>query len=173
MSAWKAVLLHNGNKQPSVPIAYSKTIKESREAMQHILDKLNYDKHKWKIYADMKVVGFLMGIQKGAVKYPCFLCECDSQNRARHYTNVKWRRRPENLQVDNTRSIVATNLVAQKDVIFPALHIMIGIATQFIKALVKDTKLVTSKTKAKGASAIKRIKALYPFKKDDKHLKPV
>lgn len=54
-SSLKAALVHNGNHKPTIPVAYSKIMKESYESMQKLLDDLNYNDHKWKICADFKV----------------------------------------------------------------------------------------------------------------------
>ena len=43
----KAVLLHNGNKYASIPIAHSTKLKESYENMKYVLEKINYADHKW------------------------------------------------------------------------------------------------------------------------------
>jgi hypothetical protein len=42
----KAVLLHNGNKYPSVPLAHAVNMKESYENMKLLLEKINYEKYK-------------------------------------------------------------------------------------------------------------------------------
>lgn len=39
-SALKAVLLHNGNIQPTVSIAYSTSMKETYETMKTVLEKI-------------------------------------------------------------------------------------------------------------------------------------
>ncbi|UYV78509.1 hypothetical protein LAZ67_16001816 [Cordylochernes scorpioides] len=44
-----AVLLHNGNKFPSVPIAQTFNMKESYESMKLLLKKVEYDRYSWKI----------------------------------------------------------------------------------------------------------------------------
>ena len=52
----KVVLLHNGNKFPSVPLAYAANMKESYESM---LGKIKYGEFKWKLCGDLKVVALL------------------------------------------------------------------------------------------------------------------
>ena len=42
----KAVLLHNGNTLPSVPITYSTAMKESYENLKTILTSIQYNVHK-------------------------------------------------------------------------------------------------------------------------------
>ena len=46
----KAVLLHNGNTLPSIPVGYSVYNKESYENMNILMEAINYDKFKWQIY---------------------------------------------------------------------------------------------------------------------------
>jgi hypothetical protein len=41
----KAVLLHNGNKYPSVPLAHAISIKKSYENMKLPLEKIHYEKN--------------------------------------------------------------------------------------------------------------------------------
>jgi len=63
------VLLHNGNKFPSVPLAHATNTKESYENMKLLLGKIKYDEFKWKLCADLKVVALLLGMQLGYTKY--------------------------------------------------------------------------------------------------------
>ena len=41
----KAVLLHNGNVLPSIPVAHAFGIKESNESMKQLLQYIKYDTH--------------------------------------------------------------------------------------------------------------------------------
>jgi len=68
----KAVLLHNGNKIPSVPIAHGVNVKETYETMKDLLQLIKYEEYKWKICCDLKVVAMLRGMQGGYTKYCCF-----------------------------------------------------------------------------------------------------
>ena len=58
----KAVLLHNGNIYPSVPLAYSVNMKQSYECMHTLLNCIDYDKYKWKICGDLNVLGLLLAM---------------------------------------------------------------------------------------------------------------
>jgi len=51
----KVVLLHNGNRLPSVPLAHAANMKESYESMKLLLGKIKYDKFKWKLCGDLKL----------------------------------------------------------------------------------------------------------------------
>jgi len=69
----KVVLLHNGNKFLSIPLAHAANMKGSYESMKLLLGKIKYDKFKWMLRGDFKVVALLFGIQLGYTKYCCFL----------------------------------------------------------------------------------------------------
>jgi len=89
----KVVLLHNGNRFPSVPSAYAANMKESYESMKLQLGIIKYDKFKWMLCGDFKVVALLLGMQLGYTKYCCFLCEWDSWDMKNHYVNKLWPKR--------------------------------------------------------------------------------
>jgi hypothetical protein len=71
----KAVLLHNRNVLASVPLAHSTKLSKSYETLELVLEKIKYHKHEWRICGDLKVIGLLLGLQRGYTKCPCFLCE--------------------------------------------------------------------------------------------------
>ena len=52
----KAVLLHNGNTLPSIPVGHSVHNNESYENMKILMEAINYDKFKWQIWGDLKVI---------------------------------------------------------------------------------------------------------------------
>jgi len=86
----KAVLLHNGNVLPSIPVAHAFGIKESVDSMKQLLQYSKDDTYKWKICADLKVIALLLGPQLGYMKFPCFLCEWDSRDKVHHYVKRIW-----------------------------------------------------------------------------------
>ena len=51
----KAVLLHNGNIHPSIPVAHAVQLKETYETIKLLLDALQYPKYSWKICGDLKL----------------------------------------------------------------------------------------------------------------------
>jgi len=64
----KVVLLHNGNRFPSVPLAHAANTKESYESTKLLLGKIRYDEFKWKLTGDFKVVALLLGMPLGYTK---------------------------------------------------------------------------------------------------------
>ena len=81
----KAVLLHNGNIKPSIPVGYSILRKETYDTMKMLLDILEYPKYNWKICSDLIVVSLLLGLQLGYTKHMCFLCLWNSREGSSHY----------------------------------------------------------------------------------------
>ena len=61
-TGFKAVLLHNGNKFPSVPLAYATNMKEMYENLKIMLEKNQYDKYCWTVCGNLKVIALLMGL---------------------------------------------------------------------------------------------------------------
>ena len=64
----KAVLLHNGNVLPSIPVAHAFGIKGSDDSMKQLLQYIKYDTYKLNICADLKVIALLLGLQLGYTK---------------------------------------------------------------------------------------------------------
>jgi len=81
----KAVILHNGNTLPSISVGHSVHNKESYENMKILMEVINYDKFKWQICDDLKVIALLLGLQQVFTKYYCFICEWDSRARSLRY----------------------------------------------------------------------------------------
>ena len=129
----KAVLLHNGNEYPSVPLAYGAYMKESYESMKLLLNTINYNKYKWHICGDLKVIALLLGLQLGYTKFSCFLCEWDSRDRQNHYIKKDWPKR-ESL-TPGKKNVVSQPLVASEKIYLPPLHIKLGLMKNFVKAM--------------------------------------
>lgn len=132
----KVVLLHNGNLKPSIPIAHSTHAKESYSSIKKVLDLINYNDYKWKICCDLKVVAILTGLQGGYTKNSCFRCLWDSRADKNHFTQRVWPPR-ENHQIGQC-NVVQEQLVDPNNVIFPPLHIKLGLMKNFVKALAKN-----------------------------------
>lgn len=131
----KAVLLHNGNKQPSIPIAHSVHLKESYENMNTVLEAIQYTNHQWHICGDLKVIGMLMGMQGGFTKYCCFLCLWDSRAIEDHYNVCDWPLR--NTYEPGKNSLQSEPLVDFRKIFLPPLHIKLGLMKNFTKAMGK------------------------------------
>jgi len=83
-SSLKAVLLHNGNKYSSIPVAHSVHLKKTYKTLQFFLKKIKYEDHQWTMCGDLKIIGLVLGLQGRYTKMPYFLCEWDSWARPQH-----------------------------------------------------------------------------------------
>jgi len=82
------------------------------------------------------MVNFLLGQQSGFTKFPCFLCLWDSRARDQHWERKDW---PLRAQIKvGEKNVVSSPLVPKEKIIFPPLHIKLGLMKQFVKALDKD-----------------------------------
>ena len=61
----KVVLLHNGNRFPSIPLAHAANMKESYESMKLLLGKIKYDEFTWKLCGDLKLWHCYSGCNSG------------------------------------------------------------------------------------------------------------
>ena len=75
----KAVLLHNGNKFPSISVGHSVYMKKEYKNVKALLDMINYTGDYWKPCGDFKMLAFLFGQQAGYTKYSYFLCLWNSR----------------------------------------------------------------------------------------------
>ena len=129
----KAVLLHNGNRKPSVPIAYCTKTKETYEKMKQLLACIRYDTHQWHVCGDLKVIGLLLGLKMGYTKYMCFLCLWNSRADDEHYSTPEWPART-NL-TPGSFNVMHVPLVNPKNIFLPPLHIKLGLIKNFVKAM--------------------------------------
>ena len=87
--SFKAVLLHNENIYPLLPMAHSVHFKEKYNDIKIVLEALNYQKYNWEVIGDFKIIAILTGLQGGFTKFPCFLCIWDRRNTKVHYNKKK------------------------------------------------------------------------------------
>lgn len=129
----KCVLLHNRNIYGSIPIGHSVKMKEEYANIKIVLDRLEYHVHGWVICVDLKMVNFLLGQQGGHTKYPCFLCYWDSRATLEHWVKKNWP--PRISLTPGDKNIKNEPLVDRNKIVFPPLHIKLGLMKQFVKAL--------------------------------------
>lgn len=135
-SALKAVLLHNDGAYRPVPIAYTRTMKETYDSMKIIFEKIKYNEHQWDVSGDLKVVALIMGLQLGRTRNSCIFCTWISTAKINHYC-ATWELRGD--YVIGEMNVRTTSLVPREKILLPTLHIKLGIMTQFIKKLGKDS----------------------------------
>ena len=122
-----------------------------------VIDLLRYHEHNWIICVDLKMVNFLLGQQHGFTKFPCYLCMWDSRARDKHWTQKEWPIR-ETLEA-GMPNILHDPIVSRDKIIFPPLHIKLGLMKQFVKALSSDGECFQYIVSAFPALSIEKIKA--------------
>jgi hypothetical protein len=132
----KAVLVHNGNTLPSIPVGHSVHNKESYENMKILMEAINYDKSQWHICGDLKVIAALLGLQQRFTKYCFFICEWDSRAHSLHYSRKDWHARkslgPGIMNVENQP------LVDPSKILLPSLHLKLGLIKIFVKTMNRE-----------------------------------
>lgn len=130
----KAVLLHNGNVKPSIPVGFATGMREDYEVVKDMMNLIQYNRFDFKVVADFKMIAILMGLQGGNTSYPCFLCLWNSRAYESHFTRSVWPARKE--FIIGRDNVVQEKIVRRKEnIIVPPLHIKLGIMTQFVKAV--------------------------------------
>jgi hypothetical protein len=66
----KGVLLHNGDKCTSVPVAHSFHLKETYKNLETLLNKMKCKGHGWLICGNFKVLCMLLGQQPDYTNFP-------------------------------------------------------------------------------------------------------
>ena len=84
------------------------------------------------------MVSLLLGQQKGYTKHPFILCMWDSRDCERHWIQKEW---PKSDTLKRGMPNVIYNPIVSRDkIIFPSLHIKLGLMKQFAKELSVDGK---------------------------------
>jgi len=131
----KVVLLHSGNRFPSVPLAHAANMKETYESMKLLLEKIKFDEFKWKLCGDLMVVTLLHRVNLGYTKYCCFLCEWDSWDKNSHYVNKLWPKRTS--LTPGEKNVINLPLVLPEKINLPPLYIKLGFMKNFVNGMDK------------------------------------
>jgi hypothetical protein len=87
--------------------------------MKILIEAINYDKFKWQICGDLKVIALLLGLQQR------FICELDSRACCLRYSRKDWPARkslePGIMNVENQP------LVELSKILLPPMHLKIGL----------------------------------------------
>ena len=102
-------------------LAHSVHLKETYENVKTELNVLKYDQYNWEVNGDFKMMAFLMIMQGGFKKYPCYLCLWDSRDTKAHYQKQVWPTREE--FVVGEKNVKNIRLINPKKVLLPPLGI--------------------------------------------------
>ena len=120
---------------PSIPIGHSVELEESHQTIDCLLSALNYYKHKWLIWADLKIVERILVLQEDYTKYPCFICLWDSRADSQHYVKKEWPLR-QGLE-PGSPNVLFCPLIESTKILLPPLHIKLCLMKNSVKALHK------------------------------------
>lgn len=161
----KIVLLHNQNSLPSIPLAYSTHCPEQYLVMRQILDLIHYENYQWDVIADFKLVNILQGLMAAAAKTPCIHCKWEPRYQENEdddiYTKTWEEREPFSEDKIGKESVKYAPLVPRNKMIFPVLHIKIGLVTQLFKIIQAHPESRTVLLKMFGKSEAKITGAVY------------
>jgi hypothetical protein len=129
----KAVLLRQGKKFPSVPLAHAADMKEFYENMEVLVGKIQCEKYNWNICGELKIIALLFGLQLGYTKFCFFLCEWDSGDTKYHCIHKQWPERES--PILRQKNVVNTRLIIPEKVYLPPLHKKLGVVKNFVKAM--------------------------------------
>ena len=132
----KAVLLHDWNSFSFILIGHLVHMKEAHKCMNRLLSVVNYQKHKWLICGDFKVVGMVLRLQGMYTKYPCFLWLWDMWADDQHYVRQEWPlRQGLKFGAHNNHN---NSLVEMNKILLPPLHIKLGVIKDFEKGIERE-----------------------------------
>ena len=103
------------------------------------------------------MIAFLLGLQGGYTKHSCFLCLWNSRADEQHYLIKDWPVREE--LIPGSHNVKHSPLIERSKILLPPLHIKLGLAKQFMKALkprstayqhIRSMFLIISEAKLKG-----------------------
>jgi hypothetical protein len=120
----KFVLLHNGKRFPSIPLAHAANIKESYDSMKLLLGRIKYDEFNWKLCGYLKVVALLLRMQLGYIKYFCFFCRWDRWDKKNHYVSKLW---PKRISLTPGEKNAFIPLVLPEKIYLPPFHIKLSL----------------------------------------------
>jgi len=112
---------------PSIPVAHGFGIEESDDSVKQLLQNIKYDSHKRNI-----VNALLLGLQLGYTKFPHFLCQWDSRDKAHHY--VKRMCPARKILEPGHKNVKHHSLVESSRNLLPPLLIKLSLVKNFVKA---------------------------------------
>lgn len=135
----KVALLDNKNVLPTVIVGYSRYCPENYDNMKQILSFIKYEKYKFLVILDFKLINIIQGHMAAASKFPCIHCLWEARyDRDDRYTKTDWTPRPEWDELIGPRNnAIKKPLVPRDKILFPPLHIKIGLMTQLMKKILE------------------------------------
>ena len=106
---------------------------ESYENLKIVMEDINYNKFKWQICGNLKVIALLLGLRHGFTKYCCFICEWNSRAQSLHYSRQYWSAKkslePGIINVENQPQVEPSKIL------LPSMHLKLGLMKNVVKAM--------------------------------------
>ena len=153
----KALLLHEGNILPSIPVACAIHKKETYENVKEILNCMNYKTYQWHICSNLKIVTTLMGLQKSYSKFCCFVCMWDSRARSVLYSKKNCPLYKSHTL--RTKSTARQPLADPCKMLLPPLYIKLGLMKNSVKTLDRNGTAFSFMCEKFPRHSVEKIKA--------------
>ena len=109
--------------------------------MKILMEVINYDKFKWQICGDLKVIVLLLGLQQEFTKYCCFICKRDSRILSLHYSRKDWS--PGKSLVPGIMNVENQPQVGSSKILLPSIHLKLCLMNDFVKAMNQEEDAFT------------------------------
>ena len=106
----KSILHQNGNRYPSIPFAHSMHLEKNYTNVKTLLIAIKCDQFNCQVIGHFRMVAFLVGLQGGFTKFPCYLCHWDSRDTTtviRKYCNMFLSVLRKYFSIFNTKKVTA------------------------------------------------------------------
>ena len=114
---------------------------ESYENLKIVMEDINYNKFKWQICGNLKVIALLLGLRHGFTKYCCFICEWNSRAQSLHYSRQYWSAKkslePGIINVENQPQVEPSKIL------LPSMHLKLGLMKNVVKAMNQEEATFT------------------------------
>ena len=117
ISHWRAVLLYNQNKFPSVPTAHATNMEESYESMNRLLEKIQYEKYNWIFCGGVRVLLCCLASSLATESFVAFCATGVVGGNQYHYIH-KWV-----AYFGTKKNVVYIPLINPQQIYLPPLHI--------------------------------------------------
>ena len=98
---------------------------------------MKYNQFSWKVIGDFTMVVFLMGLQGGLTKFPCYLCIGIAETLMRTTIGEYG---PKKLHFCWKKQSQWEPLIYPSKILMPPMHIKLGLIKQFVKALDRNSE---------------------------------
>ena len=134
-------------------------MKEDREFVKILLELIQYNDHNWYVCGDFKMIAFLLGLQGGYTKHSCFLCLWNNRVDEQHYLVKNWPACKD--LTPGFHNVPNSSFLERSKILLLPLHIKLGLAKQFVKALKPTSRALAILDRSSQAYLKQKLKVVY------------